>query len=250
MIKKLIKAAINKSGYTLERKSKHFSGLQSQRPVGDVRMFLEDLKKRGLRCNWIMDVGANNTDWSRMAAAVFSESRFYLVEPQIEMEHLLKNFCLENAGSKYILAGAGAVNESRIFTVWDDLSGSSFLPASTGAGNQISIKVKTINCIIEESGITIPGLIKLDIQGFELEALKGASSTFGTTEVYILETSLFPFFSNMPVFFDVVNFMLERDYVVYDFPGFLRRPFDGALGQCDICFVKRNGFLRKSNNWS
>jgi hypothetical protein len=42
---------------------------------------------------------------------------------------------------------------------------------------------------------------------------------------------------------------LEWDYVVYDFAGFARRPLDGALGQCDICFVKRNGFLRVSNEW-
>jgi len=54
----------------------------------------------------------------------------------------------------------------------------------------------------------------------------------------------------MPVFSDVINFMLARDYVVYDFAGFLRRPLDGALGQCDICFVKKNGFLRKSNDWN
>jgi len=43
--------------------------------------------------------------------------------------------------------------------------------------------------------------------------------------------------------------MLERGYVVYDFPGFSRRELDGALGQCDVCFVKSNGFLRKSNIW-
>ena len=43
--------------------------------------------------------------------------------------------------------------------------------------------------------------------------------------------------------------MAERDYVIYDFPGFLRRPFDGALAQMDVCFVKRNGILRHSNEW-
>jgi hypothetical protein len=30
---------------------------------------------------------------------------------------------------------------------------------------------------------------------------------------------------------------------------FLRRPLDGAIGQCDICFVKKDGFLKKSNEW-
>ena len=53
----------------------------------------------------------------------------------------------------------------------------------------------------------------------------------------------------MPIFSDVIKFMADREYEVYDFPGFLRRPFDGALGQMDICFVKRNGMMRKTNNW-
>ena len=76
--------------------------------------------------------------------------------------------------------------------------------------------------------------------------------TFGFTEVYIVEVSLFPFSGvpGVPIITDVINFMLNRDYVVYDFPGFLRRPLDGALAQCDICFVKKNGFLKESNDWA
>ena len=78
-----------------------------------------------------------------------------------------------------------------------------------------------------------------------------AEKVLAHAEVIIVEVSLFAFRDGpgMPVFPEVLNFMLERKYALYDFPGFLRRPLDGALGQCDVCFVKRNGFLRKSNNW-
>lgn len=67
-----------------------------------------------------------------------------------------------------------------------------------------------------------------------------------------MEVSLFDFSDgmDMPIISDVINFMLRYNYVVYDFPGFLRRPLDGALGQCDICFVKKDSFLRKSKEWS
>lgn len=143
-----------------------------------------------------------------------------------------------------------------VLTIWDDLAGSSLIPEPNeelrNNGKQREIEIIMIDDLIESAKINNPELIKLDIQGFELEALKGAEKTFGYTEVYILEVSLFPYNEapDMPVLSDVINFMLNRGYVVYDFPGFLRRPLDGALGQCDICFVKRNGFLKISNSWN
>ena len=51
-------------------------------------------------------------------------------------------------------------------------------------------------------------------------------------------------------FIEVVNFMFERGYVVYDFGGYLRRPLDNTVGQCDLCFVKLYGALKKSNGWN
>ncbi|MBK8552996.1 MAG: hypothetical protein IPL53_18815 [Ignavibacteria bacterium] len=43
--------------------------------------------------------------------------------------------------------------------------------------------------------------------------------------------------------------MSNKGYEVYDFSGFLRRPLDKALGQADVCFVKKDGILRTSNRW-
>ena len=216
---------------------------------------LEDLRKRGLVCRTIMDVGANATDWSRTAKRIFPEASFLLIEPQVEMVPHLEQFCRDFDNSAFVLAGAGARKDVQTLTVWDDLAGSSFLPKPTAAlrsaHKQRDIEMVTIDELVSSSRTQLPELMKLDIQGFELEALKGAQTTFGHTEVYILEVSLFPFPDGpgMPVFSDVIQFMLARDYVVYDFAGFLRRPLDGALGQCDICFVKRNGFLRRSHDW-
>lgn len=253
-MKNLLKKLLHSIGLELKRINKKSPVNIQERPVGDMRCLLEDLKSRELNCSWIMDIGANRTDWSRLAKSIYPDADFCLIEPQAEMKKCLEDFCNEFKNSIFVLAGAGAKFEIKTFTVWNELFGSSFLPdlnydlKHTGK-EQRQIKVVTIDNIIADYQIKIPELIKLDIQGFELEALKGASSTFGFTEVYILEVSFFPFEHSMPVFSEVINFMLDKNYVVYDFPGFLRRPSDGALGQCDICFVKKNGFLRKSNEW-
>jgi len=180
---------------------------------------------------------------------VFPQARFCLIEPQLEMEPNLKSFCSQTGNSIYYIAGAGTLESEKYLTIWDDLAGSSFLPNESeqlkGIGKQRKVSMVTIDSIIKNDGFDIPELVKLDIQGYEIEALKGAESLFGTTEAFIMEVSLFSFEDNpgMPVFSEVMNFMLARDYVIYDFPGFSRRPLDGALGQLDVCFVKKKWFF-------
>jgi FkbM family methyltransferase len=251
-LKNLVKNLLNFSGYEIQKRNRPVGS--DQRPIGKMPELLQDLRHRGLTCKTIIDVGANQTHWSVLAKNVFEDADLVMIEPQVEMKPYLEKFCRENGGSVYFLNGAGAKKEKLFLTVWDDFSGSSFMPEQDEnlqrINKQREIEIITIDDLIQSGKIKMPEFIKLDIQGFELEALKGASTTFGKTEIYILEVSLYEFSKGMPIFHEVINFMFERGYVAYDFPGFLRRPLDGALSQCDICFVKKDGFLRTSKEWA
>ena len=259
-MKKIIKKILQLTGYEINKipakKNPVIKPGTQSRPVGNMQFLLEDLKQRGLQCHSILDVGANNTSYSRMVWEIFPAANFCLLEPLVEMQENLKAFCKENKNAVYFLAGAGAKKDILTLTIFDELAGSSLVPLQTETlkqqGKQRQIEIITIDDLIETNKINVPQLVKLDIQGFELEALKGAQKNFGYTEVYIIEVSLFSYNESpdLPVLSDIIFFMLQKDYVVYDFPGFLRRPYDGALGQCDICFVKKNGFLKKYNGWS
>jgi FkbM family methyltransferase len=255
--KSVVKAVLRSTGYDLRRVVPGESAPGSDvRPVGNMEYLLEDLKHRGLRCRTIIDVGANQGHWSRMAKHVFPAATCVLIEPQTEMKSSLDAFRKEFPDSHIVVAGAGPEKGVRTLTIWDDLVGSSFLPKPDSSlkakGRQRDIEIIAIDDYLRAHGLAGPGLIKLDVQGFEIEALKGAASTFGQTEAYILEVSLFDFedVPGIPILSEVIGFMSDRGYVAYDFAGFLRRPRDGALGQCDICFVKKDGFLRTSRSWA
>jgi FkbM family methyltransferase len=256
LMTRVVRRVLRSRGYELRRVDEAPPEPGSdRRPVGDMEALLEDLRHRGLACATIVDVGANHTHWSRSAKRVFPDARCVLIEPQTELQAELEQFVRDFPGSMYELAGAGATKSVQTLTVWDDLAGSSFRPVQDDTlkanGRQRDVPIVTIDALLAERNVPCPELMKLDIQGYELEALRGAEGTFGRTEAYILEVSLLPFedVPGAPLFLDVVNFMGARGYVVYDFPGFLRRPLDGALGQCDVCFVKAESMLRRDNRW-
>lgn len=225
--------------------------LSKQSIAGDMTLCLQGIKDRGLRVNTILDIGANKAEWSELAATIYPNAQFYLIEPQIELKPQLDSFFKSHEGD-WILGGAGATSGELTLTVWDDFAGSSFLvPENNNNGDkeQRTVPIFTVSELLKDGKIAIPDICKLDVQGFELEVLKGAEAIMGKTEVFILEVGLFKFLPNQPVIEEVIAFMKDKGYVIYDFPGFSNRPIDGALGQIDICFVKEDGHLRQSHLW-
>jgi FkbM family methyltransferase len=221
--------------------------------ISKIEYFLADLQTRGLSVRGIIDIGANCGSWTNMALQRFPQAAVIAIEPQVEMIPSLTNLCQNYPQIEFIQAGAGRSNGELVQTIWDDLAGSSFLPPvdlkKIASGQQRTTKIITIDYLLSSRLDFQPDLVKLDIQGFEIEALAGASSLFGKTEVFIIETSLFSFLPNEPIARKIIEFMANKNYEIYDITGVLRRPYDGALGQMDLAFAKKDGILRSSNKW-
>lgn len=213
---------------------------------------LEQLKCVGYNPDLIIDVGA--ADGTPPLQSAFPESQFFWIEPLKEFEPALKSLQQKLKGD-YLIAAVGNSQGSFVLNVHKDLHGSTMLNERDGEdadGTQRQIPVTTLNKLstIHNWKTFSNILLKVDVQGFELEVLEGAKEILSNIDVVMLEVSFFRFLKNAPDFYDIVVYMKNIGYVVYDIVGGINRPLDYALGQKDLVFVKENGFFRRSQGWT
>ena len=243
----LIKRLCKDLGYELSFRRIRPPG-SHKRPVGQMEDLLHDLAAKGVNPSRILDVGAHKGEWAQMADKAFPGGRFFLVEPLQEMRDELERFCSTHPGSKYIAAAAGSRPGEITITLPRALASASCrFPDSESlqaAGLQRSVPVTTLDLLIAEGNVDPPDFVKIDVEGYELEVLRGGESLFRTAQVLIIESSLFCQEGMRPTFQAVLQFMHEREFVLYDFAGFWRRPSDGALTLVDGVFTRKSGLLR------
>ena len=93
-------------------------------------------------------------------------------------------------------------------------------------------------------------LLKLDIEGHEVMALTGARALLEKTEVILTELQFYPINDNgRAVFVDMLEFLRERGFELYDFACLSQRPRDKRLRMGDVLFVRRDSPLLADRAW-
>lgn len=216
------------------------------RSMGD---FLEHLVQLGFDPRTVIDVGV--AYGTPELYAKFPRSRHLLVEPLREWENTLKRICRKH-NAEYVLAAAGAQSGQKSIHINSILSNSTFYNELSQADDiidQRTIPVVTLDDLCLEKGMVPPYLIKIDVQGNELDVLNGAQKILEVTEVVILEVSLFAVYENGPECSEVVAYMRNHGFVLYDVFDFIRRSLDRAVVQVNMAFVKEKGVFRQSKLW-
>jgi FkbM family methyltransferase len=208
---------------------------------------LAQLARLGFQPRTVIDAGVANA--TPELYQTFRNASILLIEPLVEFEPFLRRIC-STYNAQYVLAAAGQAPGSATFNVHADKFSSSLLKEVEGAtvdGTPRTVPVVTIDQLAAEKNLSGPFLIKLDVQGAELQVLAGATRTLLETEAVILEVTLFGTMIGGPQFFDIVSRMKELGFVAYDIFAVNYRPLDGALAQIDMIFVREDGLFRQSH---
>lgn len=239
LIKSTLKGVLRGCGYQVLPAAAHLT----------MEAALAHIKKVGLTPGTVVDVGAAYGDFTRMCLDFFPEARCLMFEPLEEYKPHLAGLTQRHPRVKAVAAAAGSEPGTMRINVHPDLHGSSFLleteEQSDVNGEPRDVRVTTVDGEIAAWPSPGPILLKVDVQGAELMVLAGAAKTLEACEVVILETSLFNVFANGPLIHEVITYMTDREFCIYDLVGNIYRPLDGALSHVDVIFAKQNSILRR-----
>ena len=203
----------------------------------------------GFSPKFCLDIGAFEGYWTREFKQIFPDCSVMMFEGQQLKEKALTETKNLYKNVDYTIALLGANEYVVTFNIYE--TASSILPEhhNTNAISETR-NLSTLDKILEKSCYEKPDFIKIDTQGYELEILKGGVKTIAYAEFVLLEVSFLDIYIDCPLVIDIINFMKEQGFVVYDICSLMRRPLDKALFQSDFLFVKEKSQYRNNKRWS
>ena len=241
------RAASASCGYTVHRwPANRFEGMRDA---------LALLATRGYAPRVIIDAGANVGAWSGLARSVFPGAETHMIEPQPACRPVLERLVARAPRLAFhpVALTEPGVARVRMIGGGDGGGGTGAriaLPHESGA-DQIECPAATLDSLFADWVLREDrALLKLDLEGHEAAALRGAPRLLQVVEVVVSEVQFFPISDNgRPVFADMVGLLRGHGFELYDFACLAPRPRDLRLRMGDVIFARRDSSLLADRSW-
>lgn len=173
----------------------------------------------------IYDIGANVGTWTLLAKSVLPNAKIHAFEPLREHADSFRDAtdALSDITLHEIALGEGQGRADVHVTSFSDAS--SLLPLTDFGAKQygleeterVSVKVDSVDNLIANKRAPLPDLLKLDIQGYELVALRGAQSALRHAKAIIIEASFEAIYQRQCLFHHLVEFLADHQMFLRSF---------------------------------
>lgn len=223
---------------------KGYSGFVGPRPKSIASYLLaQQLRGEGIEFKTIIDGGANVGQFARAMTTVFPDAVIHSFEPSPETVQALRQN-LRGLPQVTIHQKALGDEEGEVtFYCNSDSQTSSVLPLNERTGfhkgpqtlSSIQVPMAILQEVIGSPEIEQPILLKLDLQGYELAALKGAGDALRQCSHVLIESVFEEAYEGEPLFNDILGYMYSMGFAFYRPLDFLKDD-QGRIVQMDALF--------------
>jgi FkbM family methyltransferase len=195
----------------------------------------------------VIDIGANIGQFSLLARQLYPASQVFAFEPLLQPAERYRQLFCGDALVTLFPYGIGSDCETRRMHVSNRQDSSSLLPITqaqerfapgTGEIARENVIIKPLKDALGAKALIPPVLLKLDVQGFELEALKGCKELLPNVTFVYVEVSFMELYAGQAHADDVVRFLFESGFSLAgaNEPSYDR---DGRCVQVDLLFRRQ-----------
>ncbi len=241
MLKKFVRRLLTLTPYRIVRHAENrFQGIDH---------CLRHLGKLGYAPRRILDGGAYDGTFALACHAIFPAARIDMIEPQFATRPTLEALARAKGFAFHPQALTQQRGTMRFYCNEIPDDGAHVERASDPPGTTVDVEGVALDDLFGASLDSADrALLKLDLQGWELVALKGGPVTLARVEVLLIEVSIFKqhYEPSIP---ELVAFLDRAGFELYDVGSLSGRTRDDRLRQGDLVFVRRGSALLADSGW-
>lgn len=191
----------------------------------------------------VVDIGANRGQFA-LAARAISGAKVISFEPLPDVAKIFVKVFSEDSAVRLHVAAIGEKAEKKLIhlSARDDSSSlleicdeqSRFFPGTHEVGT-LEVVVGTLDQFVSKEEIVRPAMLKLDVQGFEMQALAGCKSLIANFDYVYCECSFVELYKNQKLAGEVIDYLRSLNFSLL---GIYNPSFDryGNCIQTDLLF--------------
>ena len=172
-------------------------------------------------CRSVVDIGANRGQFALAVRQSLPDATIFSFEPLPEPSAIFARVFADDSRARLFQSAIGTETGESIIHVSGRDDSSSLLPITsrqnqlfpgTGETGTMAITVGRLSHYLSETDIPGPALLKLDVQGYELQALKGCEDLLHCFEWVYAECSFVELYEGQALALEVINWLQEHGF--------------------------------------
>lgn len=241
-MKSIVKSILRKFGFIIMKRS-------SRVYLPDDETYRVVLQLCAKEAPVVIDGGAHTGSTVDEFRKLATNVKFHCFEPDVTLVAGLQVKFADDPNVQLIASALGSEPGTATFNINASRPTNSLLSTAKGLQTdlqqlcqtvqQVQVPLTTIDDYCEQIGLDVVDIVKLDLQGYDYFALKGATKTLKVTRVVMVEVLFVEIYQGCHLFQDVQSLMLENGFNLYTLSGIHYGDNDELLW-ADAVFINKN----------